>query len=94
VAPRITRARVLRARSGRVLALRLSEDARLRIAVQRPRRGRWGDVRVITREARAGARRIGLGRLRLAGRYRLTIGATDDAGNDSARRVVRFRVRG
>ena len=94
VAPRVTRARVLRTRSGRVLALRLSEDARLRIGVQRPRRGRWANVRVITRDARAGARRIGLGRLRLPGRYRLTVSAADDAGNDSARRLVRFRIRG
>jgi YVTN family beta-propeller protein len=94
VAPRITRARVLRTRAGRVLALRLSEDARLRIAVQRPRRGRWANVRVITRTAPAGARRIGLGRLRAAGRYRLAIGATDHAGNDSVRRLVRLRIRG
>ena len=93
-APRITGARVLRTRTGRALALRVSEDAELRIAVQRPRRGRWRDVRIVTRTVRAGARRVALGRLRTAGRYRLAIRATDDAGNDSARRLVRFRIRG
>ncbi len=94
VAPRITRARVLRTKAGRVLALRLSEDARLRIAVQRPRGGRWKDVRVVTRGVAAGSRRVALGRLRPAGRYRLAISATDETGNDSARRLVRFRIRG
>ena len=93
-APRITGARVLRTRTGRALALRVSEDAELRIAVQRPRRRRWRDVRIVTRTVRAGARRVALGRLRTAGRYRLAIRATDDAGNDSARRLVRFRIRG
>jgi DNA-binding beta-propeller fold protein YncE len=93
-APRITRARVLRTQAGRVLALRVSEDAELRIAVQRPRRGRWRDVRVVARTVRAGARRVGLGGLRTPGRYRLAIRAADDAGNDSARRLVRFRIRG
>ncbi|HEV2777022.1 MAG TPA: hypothetical protein VGV90_15620 [Solirubrobacteraceae bacterium] len=92
LAPRITRARVLRTKAGRVLTLRLSEDARLRIAVQRPRRGRWGTVRVVTRALRAGTRRVALGRLRTAGRHRLAIRATDDAGNDSASRLVRFRI--
>ena len=93
-APRITRARVLRTRAGRVLTLRLSEDARVRIAVQRPRGGRWRDARVLTRELRAGSRRVALGRLRLAGRYRVAVRATDDAGNDSVRRLVRFRIGG
>jgi YVTN family beta-propeller protein len=93
-AARITRLRVLRTKAGRVLTLRLSEDARLRIAVQRPRRGRWRDVRVVTRDVRAGSRRVALGRLRAAGRYRVAISATDAAGNDSARRFVRFRIGG
>ncbi len=93
-APRISRARVLRTKAGRVLALRLSEDARLRIAVQRPRGGRWRDVRVRTRDVAAGSRRVALGRLRLPGRYRLALSAADEAGNDAARRLVRFRIRG
>jgi YVTN family beta-propeller protein len=97
VAPRITRPQVLRTKAGRVLALRLSEDARLRVAVQRPRRGRWtdwSDARVLTRSLRAGRHRVALPRLRLPGRYRLAIGATDEAGNAAARRFVRFKIRG
>lgn len=94
LAPRITRARVLRTRAGRVLALRLSEDARLRVAVQRPRAGRWRNVRTVTRDMRAGNRRVALGRLRLPGRHRLVIGATDHSGDHSARRLTRFRIRG
>ena len=93
-APRVTRARVLRTRQGRVLSLRLSEDADVRVAVQRARRGRWSNVRVLTRAARAGATRVRLGRLRARGRYRLVLRATDDAANVSARRLVRFRIRG
>jgi hypothetical protein len=85
---------VLRTKVGRVLALRLSEDARLRIELQRARRGRWRDVRVLTGTRLAGNARIGLGRLRLPGRYRFAISATDDAGNESARRLVRLRIRG
>ncbi len=95
IAPQVTRTRVLRTRwVGRLLALRLSEDARVRVAVQRARGGRWRNVRVVTANRLAGNSTIGLGRLRLPGRYRLAISAGDDAGNDSARRVVRFRIRG
>ena len=58
VAPRITRARV----AGGVLRLRLSEDARLRVVVQRPRGGRWRATRVLLRrDARAGTVRVPLG---------------------------------
>jgi YVTN family beta-propeller protein len=94
VAPRMSHVRVLRTRAGRVLRLALSEDAHVRIAVQRARRGRWASVRVVSRDsARAGTVRIALGRLRAAGRHRLLVTATDDAGNRSPRRVVSFRVR-
>jgi DNA-binding beta-propeller fold protein YncE len=93
-APRLRRVRVLRTAAGRALALALNEDARLRIAVQRARRGRWANVRVVTRDVRAGTVRVGLGRLRARGRHRLVVTATDAAGNSSARRLVRFRVRG
>ena len=89
-APRITRARVIAG----ALRLRLSEEAKLRIVVQRARAGRWRTLRVVRREAAAGNRRFGLGRLRAAGRHRLSITAADEAGNRSPRRIVRFRVRG
>jgi hypothetical protein len=75
-----------------LLALRLSEDARLQVAVQRARRGRWQHVRVVTGTRLAGDTRIGLGRLRLPGRYRLAVTATDATGNRSARRLVRVRI--
>ena len=90
VAPRITRARV----AGGVLRLRLSEDARLRVVVQRPRGGRWRATRVLLRrDARAGTVRVRLGRLRAHARHRLSITATDAVGNRSERRLVRFRTR-
>ena len=92
VAPRISGVRVLRTRTGRVLRLMLSEDARVRVAVQRAGRGRWRDVRVLSLQRPAGAARVRLGRLRLAGRYRLAVTATDPTGNRSARRLARFRI--
>jgi DNA-binding beta-propeller fold protein YncE len=88
-APRITRARV----TGGVLRLRLSEDARLRAVVQRAAGGRWRTVRVVSRRLAAGERRVRLGRLRDGARHRVTVTASDGAGNRSARSVVRFRVR-
>ena len=90
--PRITGLRVLRTRAGRVLRIVLSEDARVRVAVQRASRGRWRDARVLTQDRPAGATRMRLGRLRVAGRYRLAVTATDPTGNRSARRLARLRV--
>ncbi len=87
-APRISAARVARG----VLALRLSEDARVRTVVQRARGGRWRAVRTIERDLRAGARRVRLGALRAAGRHRALVTATDSAGNRSPRRIARFVV--
>ena len=93
-APRITRARVLRTRTGRVLSMRLSEDARVRVVVQRARRGGgWRTVRVLRRDRSQGSALIGVGRLRSAGLHRLSVSATDAAGNRSARVRLRFRVR-
>ena len=93
-APRITRARVLRTKAGRVLALRMSEDARLRVVVQRVRDGRARTLRVLRRARAQGAVRVRLGRLRAGGRHRLSISATDAAGNRSARIRLTFRVHG
>ena len=62
------------------------------MAVQRASRGRWRDVRVVTLQRPAGAIRVRLGRLRVAGRYRLAVTATDPTGNRSARRLARLRV--
>jgi YVTN family beta-propeller protein len=94
VAPLITRARVLRTKAGRVLALTLSEDARVRVVVQRASpRGRVRTVRILRRNGREGRVRLRLGHLRAAGRHRLSVSATDAAGNRSARTRLRFRVR-
>ena len=86
--PRITGARVVRG----VLRLTLSEAARVRAVVQRARGGRWRTVRVVQRSAGAGSLRVRLGALRAAGRHRVSLTATDDAGNRSPRRLVRFAV--
>ena len=86
--PRITGARVARG----VLALRLSEDARVRAVVQRARGGRWRTLRNVERDLLAGARRVRLGALRAAGRHRVLVSAADAAGNRSPRAVVRFAV--
>ena len=92
--PHITRARVLRTKAGRVLRMRLSEAARVRVVVQRAgRRGRFGALRILRRERAAGVMRLRLGRLRTAGLHRLSVSATDAAGNRSARTLLRFRVR-
>jgi hypothetical protein len=70
----------------------LSEPARATITVARRRGGRWRGVKVVTREAPAGAARVRLRSLS-PGRYRVGVQAVDAAGNRSA--VVRepFRVR-
>ena len=86
-APRIAGARVERG----LLRVRLSEDARVRAVVQRPRKGRWRRLRTVARDLAAGVRRVRLGALR-AGRHRVSITATDAAGNRSAPVVVRFVV--
>jgi hypothetical protein len=59
------------------------------------RRGcrRYTRVRVIRRRVGAGTRRVALGSLRGAGRYRLSVDATDAAGNHAPRKLVRFRLR-
>lgn len=93
-APRITRARVLRTKAGRVLRMTLSEDASVRIVVQRAgRSGRRRTVRSLRRRRAAGVRRLRLGRLPAAGLHRVSVSATDAAGNRSSRTRVRFRVR-
>jgi DNA-binding beta-propeller fold protein YncE len=94
LAPRMSRLKVVRTRSGRRLRAKLSEPARLRISVARKRGRRWVKVRVLRPGARAGMNRLRLGRLKRTGRYRLVVGAKDAAGNVSRQRVVRFRIRG
>jgi hypothetical protein len=70
----------------------LGEPARVTITVARRRGGRWLRVKVVTREAPAGAARVRLGVLR-PGRYRVGVHAVDAAGNVAAPVGERFRVR-
>jgi Ca2+-binding RTX toxin-like protein len=88
LAPRVTRTRLLK---GKRLAYRLSEAATVKIAVKRGSRSR-----TLTREAVGGANGVGLARiirpLKASGRpYRVTLVASDRAGNRS--RPVRISVK-
>lgn len=72
----------------------LSEDARVRIVVQRAgSRGRYRTLRILRRSAAEGALRLRIGRVN-RGLHRVTVSATDAAGNRSPRTRLRFRVRG
>jgi DNA-binding beta-propeller fold protein YncE len=97
VPPRLSRLRVVRRKRvpGRALRLRTSERTRLVIDVRKARSGsrRYTRIRVVRRRIRAGTRRVALGRLGGAGRYRLIVGARDAAGNEAAKKRVDFRVR-
>jgi hypothetical protein len=84
----------VRARGTLALSLRLSERATVRVAVQRAVKGRWrASGKPVAARLAAGRRTLKL-RLgaRPAGRYRLTLVATDAAGNRGATKVVRFVV--
>jgi hypothetical protein len=75
----------------RRVRFRLSEAARVTVRVKRRGTRR---ARVIRISGSAGANSARLGRRALRdGRYRLTVVATDAAGNSSARRTLRLRVR-
>jgi hypothetical protein len=91
IPPVVSGARIVRTRRGRRLRVRLSENARLRIALVRRRHGTI--ARVVRHQARRGVNRVRVGGLRGPGRYRLKITAIDAAGNVSPRRVLRFRLR-
>jgi hypothetical protein len=87
LAPRVTRTRLLKSKR---LAYRLSEAATVKIAVKRGSRSR-----TLTREAVGGANRARLARiirpLKASGRpYRVTLVASDRAGN----RAKPVRMRG
>ena len=74
----------------RRVRFRLSEAARVTVRVKRRGTRR---ARVIRISGSAGANSARLGRRALRdGRYRLTVVATDAAGNSSARRTLRLRV--
>jgi len=77
-------------RAGRRLAIRvrLSESARLTVRIRRLGKPR---IRIVRRSVRGGSTRLLMPPLR-AGRYRLTCGATDAAGNRARRAALLVRV--
>lgn len=93
-APAISAVRVPRARASgpRRLALRLSEDALVVVAIRRAGLAR-GRGRVVRVRARRGANRLRLPSFRLRpARYRLGLVAVDAAGNESRIRTATLRV--
>ena len=97
IAPRLTAARVLAksfkpARPPKV-RFRLSEAARMSFLLERRRRGAWVRVASSTRPAPAGPAFIRLPRGLFVGPHRLTIRATDAAGNRSVPVRLSFLVR-
>ena len=72
----------------RALRLTLSEPASVRVRIERA-----GRVRTITRAGVAGENRFPFARRLRPGRYRIAVRATDLAGNASAVRRLRLRVR-
>ena len=82
-------------RPGTQLSLRLGEKARLVVRIERFRaRLRPALVKRFTRSARAGRVAIPYSARGLrTGKYRITVTATDDAGNRAAAVSARFRVR-
>jgi hypothetical protein len=87
VAPSIQRLRV----AGGSVRLRLSEAATLRIRIDRAKNGHYRKVRTLKRSGKAGRNALSLGRPLAAGRYRVTVVATDADGNRSAAKRVKFR---
>ena len=93
-------ARSTRVRKGSNLRFRLSEPARVRIAFQRRRRGRYVRLRStkpLTRKGKKGGNRVRfagrLGGANLApGRYRAALVATDTGGLKSKTKYARFTV--
>jgi hypothetical protein len=73
------------------LKLRLSERAALVIKVEKKKHGRFRKVRALTRAGRAGQNVLSLGRRLGPGRYRVSVVATDAAGNRARYRFERSR---
>jgi hypothetical protein len=94
-------ARAFRARAGTDVSFALSEAAKVRFAAQRKtkRRGktRWVSVGSLSRQGSAGANRFHFngrvkGKRLTRGSYRLSVVATDAAGNKSRAATKAFRV--
>jgi uncharacterized delta-60 repeat protein len=90
-APMLSALEVTRKAAGKRarIAFTLSEPARVRLTLKR----RGGRTRRLALDAVAGANRVHTPRRLKRGRYRLSVVATDAAGNASAPARVRFRIR-
>jgi hypothetical protein len=75
------------------LRLRLSDAATLRIRIDKTQNGQFRRVRTLKRAGKEGQNALSLGRTPAAGRYRVTVVATDADGNRSAPKRIRFRLR-
>jgi len=91
-APQLTRLVALRGRTALTLRVTLNEPARVRIVLTRkPKRRPLVNV---VRRAPKGTSTLTVTQRHLrAGRYRMTVTATDASGNHSAPSTLRFRVR-
>jgi hypothetical protein len=99
-APVISGFRVTRTKRGTRIRFALTESAKVTLKIQRAAHASRTSYRTIgrvTRTGASGANTVKLGRrlatrLRVPGRYRVRITATDAAGNRSAAKTTRFRV--
>jgi len=73
------------------LKIRLSEAAKLGIKIEKKQNGRFRNVRTLTRAGRAGQNVLSLGRKLGPGQYRVSVVATDAAGNRARYRFQRSR---
>ena len=88
-------------RKGTSLRFRLSEAARVSVTIHQKKRGRFRKRRTFSRDGKAGANKIAFsGRIKVRGkarnlkpgRYRITIKATDPAGNASGVKRRKIRI--
>ena len=93
VKPRLRRLKAKRTR----ISYRLSERARVTLKIQKRIDGRYRKVRTLSLRGKKGRNALRtskrLRKVLKTGRYRVVASAKDGAGNKSARRVVRFRVK-
>jgi hypothetical protein len=82
----------LRVSGGRI-KYRLSEDATVRFRIEKRKNGRFAKVRTLSRQGSDGTNALRLPRSLADGRYRVVAVATDAAGQKSAAKRARFRVR-
>jgi DNA-binding beta-propeller fold protein YncE len=96
IAPRVSGLRAVLRRGVPTVRFRLSESARVRVVLERVKRGRRSTTvgRAVVRFGRAGSNAVRLPRRRLAaGRYRVRAIATDASGNRSTPKTARLRAK-